>query len=293
MNTKPVIVVHGGAIFEKKENDPTEYQDQFDNTYRDLLSQALEVGYAVLEKGGTSLDSIIESAKILEDCGYFDAGKGAVKDKNGTYSLDASIMDGKTLKAGAVADCLVKNPCEAARLVMDKTRHVLIVGDGANLIAKENNKEIVDYNYFDNPHHTPTANHGTIGVVALDTQGNLAAVTSTGGLTNKFPHRVGDSPIVGAGVYANNETCAISCTGTGEFFIRTVAAYDVAARMKYGKQSLEAAAQASIDQITQMEALGGMICLDKQGNIATPFNSPGMFYGYINAAGERYTHIFP
>lgn len=293
MNTKPVIVVHGGAIFEKKGSDPTEYQDQFEDTYQRLLSLALETGYTILEKGGNSLDAIIESAKIMEDCGYFDAGKGAVRDKNGTYSLDASIMDGNTLKAGAVADCLIKNPCEAARLVMDKTRHVLIVGDGANLIAKEHNKKLVDYSYFDNPHQKQNANHGTIGVVALDSNGNLAAVTSTGGLTNKFPHRVGDSPIVGAGVYANNETCAISCTGTGEFFIRTVAAYDVAARMKYGKQSLATAAQASIDQITQMGALGGMICLDKQGNIAAPFNSPGMFYGYINVAGEKYIHIFP
>ncbi|CAN5162088.1 isoaspartyl peptidase/L-asparaginase [soil metagenome] len=292
MNTKPVIVVHGGAIFDKKYADPTEYQDQFIPQYNAFMSEAINTGYTILKNGGTSLDAIIESAKIMENCGYFDAGKGAVKDKNGTFSLDASIMDGQTLKAGAVADCLVKNPSEIARLVMDTTGHVLIVGDGANQIAKENNKEVIEYSYFDNPHRNQTSEHGTIGVVALDTHGNLAAVTSTGGLTNKFPHRVGDSPIVGAGIYASNETCAVSCTGTGEFFIRTVAAFNIAARMKYGKQPLSAAAQASLDEITAMGALGGMICLDREGNIAAPYNCPGMFHGYIDKTGEMTIKMF-
>jgi beta-aspartyl-peptidase (threonine type) len=292
MNKQPVIVVHGGAIFAKKGEDFSEYHHEFDEKYESYITQAMETGYEIMKNGGTALDAVVASAKILEDCGYFDAGRGAVRDNHGNYSLDASIMDGKTLKAGAVADCLVKNPCEAARLVMDTTRHVFIVGEGANQIAKENNKEVIGYDYFDNHHKEYVALHGTIGVVALDSHGDLAAVTSTGGLTNKFPHRVGDSPIVGAGIYANNETCAVSCTGTGEYFIRTVAAYNIAARMKYGKQQLAQASQEALDEITAMGALGGMICLDREGNIAAPYNSPGMFYGYIDKNGEKKTHIF-
>jgi len=290
MSKKPVIVVHGGAIF--AHNDKDEYQSQYDKEYRKYLNLALDAGYKLLNEGKTAIDACIAAAKILENCAYFDAGKGAVIDSHGNYSLDASIMEGQSLRPGAVADCLIKNPCEAARLVMEKTKHVFIVGEGANELARTNGLDVVDYSYFNNHHFKKHSKHGTIGVLALDTKGNLAAVTSTGGLTNKLPHRIGDSPIIGAGVYANNETCAVSATGTGEFFIRTVAAFNVSARMKYGKENLHDASLKALDEITKMGAIGGMICLDREGNISLPYNGPGMFRGYINQQGERSVKIF-
>ena len=292
MSTKPVIVVHGGAIFAPKNEDESEYQAQFDQEYRKYLNLALEKGYSYLTDGKSAVDACIEAAKILEDCAYFDAGRGAVIDSHGNYSLDASVMEGRSLQAGAIADCLVKNPSQTARLVMEQTKHVFIVGEGANELARKNGLEVVDYEYFHNNHFKKHSKHGTIGVIALDTRGNLAAVTSTGGLTNKLPHRIGDSPIIGAGIYANNETCAVSSTGTGEFFIRTVAAFNVSARMKYGKENVHTASQNSLDEITKMGALGGMICLDKDGNISMPYNCAGMFRGYINQQEERSVKLF-
>jgi len=286
---KPIIVVHGGAIFDS-END-SEYRSSLAPQYRAFLKQALDIGYESLLKGISALDAAIESAQVLEDCGYFEAGKGSMPDSLGNISIDAAVMDGKTLKAGSIADCMVKNGSTVARLVLQKTPHVMIIGEGARQLAQENGLESVTASYFSNVTIEQKSEHGTIGVVSRDTNGNLAAVTSTGGLPGKLPHRVGDSPIIGAGVYANNETCAVSCTGSGEYFMRTVAAFNVSARMKYGKQKLAAAAQDALEEITQMNARGGMICIDRNGNIAMPYNCAGMFRGYIDQEGKQIIEI--
>lgn len=288
----PVIVVHGGALFSNPGPTCNEYHKEFDGKYQEFINQALDSGYTLMKTGASSLDAVVEAAQVMENSGYFTAGKGSLKTSKGTHSVDASIMDGSNLKAGSVADCCVKNASVVARLVMEKTPHVMIVSDGAEQLAKENGCEVVDESYFFNPHFSQESEHGTIGVIALDMNGNLAAITSTGGTTNKYPHRVGDSPIIGAGTYANNETCAVSCTGVGEYFMRTLAAFNVSARMKYQNASLEQAAKESLQEITQMNGLGGMIALDRNGNIAMPFNSPGMFRGYINVEGERDVKIF-
>lgn len=291
-NQNPVIVVHGGALFSHPGPTCNEYQEEFDGIYQKFIAEALKSGYDHMKEGGAALDAVILAANVMENSGYFTAGKGSLKTSKGTHSVDSSVMDGKTLKAGSVADCCVKNASTVARLVMDKTPHVMIVGPGAEKLAEENGCEVVDESYFFNPHFSKQVEHGTIGAIALDTEGNLAAVTSTGGTTNKYPHRVGDSPIIGAGTYANNETCAVSCTGTGEFFMRTLAAFNVSARIKYAHMTLEEAAKQALQEITNMNGLGGMIALDKDGNITMPFNSPGMFRGYINKEGEQNIQIF-
>ena len=283
------LVIHGGAGTITRENMSTEKEAK----YISKLTAALKTGYAILESGGSSIDAVEATIKVMEDSPLFNAGKGAVFTGAGTCELDASIMDGATLQAGAVAGVkTVKNPISAARKVMEETWHVLLAGEGADAFAKEQGLDIVDNSYFHTEHRFKSLiqakekeieKHGTVGCVALDKKGNLAAGTSTGGLTNKRWGRVGDSPIIGAGTYASNETCAVSGTGQGEYFIRGSVAYDIAAQMNYEKKSVQAAAQAAIDKLTERGGTGGVIVMDGKGNIAVPFNTEGMYRGfYLN-----------
>ena len=267
---------------------------------RDGVQRALKAGYAILEAGGKSMDAVQASIVVLEDDPNFNAGKGAVKTSEGKHELDASIMNGATLKAGAVGGVtVVKNPIKAARLVIDKTWHVMLAGPGADAFAKLNDLELVDPLYFNvsvaqdaiDP-YAEEYHFGTVGAVALDQKGNLAAGTSTGGLSGKKFGRIGDSPIIGAGTYADNATCGVSGTGQGEFFIRRALAYDISARMKYAGASLEEATTESIAQLTIDGGLGGVIALDREGNIAAPFNTSSMVRGSIDTAGNIAIEIF-
>ena len=283
------LVIHGGAGTITRENMSTEKEAE----YISKLTAALKTGYAILENGGSGLDAVEATIKVMEDSPLFNAGKGAVFTGAGTNELDASIMDGATLQGGAVAGVkTVKNPISAARKVMEKTWHVLLAGEGADAFAKEQGLDIVDNSYFHTEHRFKSLikakekemeKHGTVGCVALDKKGNLAAGTSTGGLTNKRWGRVGDSPIIGAGTYASNETCAVSATGQGEYFIRGSVAFDIAAQMEYKEKSVQDAAQAVIDKLTARGGTGGVIAMDVKGNIAMPFNTEGMYRGfYLN-----------
>jgi len=299
------LVVHGGAgnITKNNLSDSTAYKEK--------LKEALEKGFDTLKKGGTSLDAVVVVIKILEDSPLFNAGKGAVFNSEGKNELDAAIMDGKTLKAGAVAGVTtVKNPIVAARAVMEKTIHVMLTNAGADKFAKEQGLDIVEPSYFfdqkrweqylknkdksDIGDTNPILNkYGTVGVVALDIYGNLAAGTSTGGLSNKKYGRVGDSPIIGAGTYANNKTCAVSCTGTGEYFIRNVVAYDISALMEYKGWPVQKAAEYVINEkLKSQGGDGGLIALDSKGNFVMPFNTAGMFRGYANSNGEIKVMLF-
>lgn len=300
-----VLVIHGGAGVIKKSS----LSDELEKAYRDKMQEALDSGYQILEMGGSSLDAVEKAINVLEDSPLFNAGKGAVFTNDGKNELDASIMDGSNLKAGAVAGVqTIKNPISAARVVMEKSPHVMMTGDGAERFAKEQNLEIVDTSYFfdqkrynqwkrlrdsekiDLDHgkgrgqvKTGDEKFGTVGAVALDRNGNLAAGTSTGGMTNKKYGRVGDSPIIGAGTYANNKTCAVSCTGHGEYFIRSVVAYDVSALMEYKGLSInEAANEVVLKKLIEIKGEGGLIALDQKGNFAMPFNTEGMFRAFRN-----------
>ena len=267
------------------------------------MNDALMAGYHVLAGGGTSLDAVQAAIVILEDSPLFNAGKGAVFTHEGTNELDASIMDGATMKAGAVAGLEhIKNPIRLARLVMEKSPHVMMAGEGAEAFAKQQGVELVDQKYF----YTDRAwkalqdalaaekkaaqagdHHGTVGAVALDQHGNLAAGTSTGGLTNKRFGRIGDSPIIGAGTYANNRSCAISSTGIGEFWIRYTVAHDICARVEYTHASIQAAADAVVHgELKPVGGEGGVIGLDPQGNVMMSFNTTGMGRGYVGADGK-------
>ena len=280
------IAIHGGAgTITRKNMTPGK-----ENAYRSKLKETLNVGYSILDKGGTSLDAVEATIRIMENSELFNAGKGAVFTNAGTNELDASIMDGSNLKAGAVARVkTVKNPISAARKVMEETWHVMLSGDGADKFAKEQGLDIVDPNYFytqrrwDSLKKIQVEKHGTVGCVALDKHGNLAAGTSTGGLTNKRWGRVGDSPIIGAGTYANNQTCAVSGTGQGEYFIRGNVAYDVSAIMEYKGKSVGEAAQNVIRKLSDMGGNGGIITMDSKGNISMPFNTAGMYRGFRKA----------
>ena len=290
--------IHGGAGTITREYMSTEKEAE----YISKLTAALKTGYAILEIGGSSIDAVEATIKVMEDSPLFNAGKGAVFTGAGTNELDASIMDGATLQAGAVAGVkTVKNPISAARKVMEETWHVLLAGEGADAFAKEQGLDIVDNSYFHTEHRFKSLiqakekeieKHGTVGCVALDKKGNLAAGTSTGGLTNKRWGRVGDSPIIGAGTYASNETCAVSGTGQGEYFIRGSVAYDIAAQMNYEKKSVQAAAQAAIDKLTERGGTGGVIVMDSKGNIAVPFNTEGMYRGFYLNNGELTVKIY-
>jgi beta-aspartyl-peptidase (threonine type) len=294
--TLPAIVIHGGAGGGIKKGNFTENEEK---EYLNALQQALKIGYEVLEKGGTSLDAVEKTIIFLEDSPLFNAGKGSVLNAEGKPELDASVMEGKTLKAGAVAGVnTIKNPISAARYVMEKSPHVMMIGKGAETFAKSHNLTMVKPDYFitekvfeswkkskeQNKKSSiePPSKYGTVGCVALDKYGNLAAGTSTGGMMNKRFGRVGDSPIIGAGTYADNNTCAVSATGHGEYYIRSNAAFRISAMMQMKGLSVQEATQQTMDFIGQLGGTGGLIAMDKNGNIYMTFNTEGMFRGYIN-----------
>lgn len=297
------LVIHGGAGVMDKKNMTSEMQ----NEYTTVLNQVLHVGDSVLANGGTCLDAIEKSIMIMEDSPLFNAGKGAVFTHEGIVELDASVMDGKTLEAGAIAGVKdIKNPIRVARAVMEKSEHVLLTGSGASQFAKEQGFIPVENSYFHTEKRlkslqellkkerktTTNDKHGTVGCVALDSYGNIAAGTSTGGMTNKKYGRVGDSPIIGAGTYANNETGAFSCTGHGEYYIRLGFSRDISALIEYKKLSVTEACQEEIRKLTQLGGTGGVIGIDRKGNIALEFNTSGMFRGYIKSNGEKKVSIF-
>lgn len=306
------IVIHGGAGNITPENLSSEKQQE----YKTKLSEAIVVGYDILKNGGTSLDAVEQTIHVLEDSPLFNAGKGAVFTNAETNELDASIMDGKTLNAGASAGTkTVKNPISLARAIMEKSPHVMLSREGAELFAQEQGLELVSPDYFYTEKSlnslkrvkeaekekaitslSPKDNDwkfGTVGCVALDKNGNLAAGTSTGGMTNKRWGRIGDAPIIGAGTYANNNTCGISATGWGEFFIRSVAAHDISAMMEYKGMTLEEAAKEEIQKkIPELGGDGGIVAIDKYGNIVMEFNTSGMFRASMNDLGELYVGMF-
>jgi len=292
------LVIHGGAGTITKKNMTPEKEAAYINK----LTEALKKGYNILDKGGSSLDAVEATIKIMEDSPLFNSGKGAVFTNAGTNELDASIMDGNTLQAGAVAGVkTVKNPISAARKVMEETWHVLLSGEGADAFAKEQGLDIVPNVYFNTERQYKSLmkakekeaeKHGTVGCVALDKKGNLAAGTSTGGLTNKMWGRVGDSPIIGAGTYANNKTCGVSGTGQGEYFIRGSIAFDIAAQMEYQHKTVQDAAQSVMNKLTDRGGAGGVIAMDGKGNIATPYNTKGMYRGYYLNDGMLTVKIY-
>ena len=291
-----VLVIHGGAGTILKENMSAEKE----KLYIKKLQEALQTGDAILKDGGTSLDAITATIMVMENSPLFNAGKGAVFTEEGIVEMDASIMDGNTSSAGAVAGVHnIKNPILAARAVMENTSHVLLTGDGADDFANSQGLEIVDSSYFftdsrwKSYQNAKNKKHGTVGAVALDKHGNLAAGTSTGGMTFKMKGRVGDSPIIGAGTYADNNTCAVSATGHGEYFIRNVVAYDIGALMKYKNITLNQAANYVIlDKLKKIGGDGGIIAVDNQGNYAITFNTAGMYRGVVNSQGMMEIKIY-
>jgi beta-aspartyl-peptidase (threonine type) len=288
-----VLLAHSGAG-NRSSTDP-----QVVEARRDGMVKAIRAGYAILARGGTSMDAVEATIRVMEDSGLYDAGRGAYYTKEGVPEMDAAIMDGRTLQAGSVAALKhIANPIHLARLVMEKTPHVLLVSDGAEEFAKSQGIELVspyyfyterEWNRFKDAEQKKKAGdgHGTVGVVALDQAGNLAAGTSTGGTVLKMPGRVGDSPIIGAGTYANNDSCAVSATGTGEYFMRNVVASDICARVKYLHVSLEQAANDVVmKELVAQHGDGGVIALDRRGNIAAPFNTTEMMTGQVHADGQ-------
>ena len=305
------IVIHGGAGYQTREN----ISKETDSLVRAKLSEAIKVGHDILKNGGTSLDAVEKTINVLEDSPLFNAGKGAVFTNEETNELDASIMDGKTLNAGASAGTrTVKNPINLARAVMEDSPHVMLFGRGAEQFAEEQGLKIVDPSYFATEKNLnrvkriksqqskksasltkkySDSKFGTVGCVALDKKGNIAAGTSTGGMTNKRWGRIGDAPIIAAGTYANNNTCGVSSTGHGEFFIRGVVAYDISALMEYKKLSLEEASKEVIqNKLKDLGGTGGVIALDKYGNISMEHNTPGMYRASMNDEGELYVGIY-
>ena len=310
------IAIHGGAGTLVKGMMTPELEAQ----YRSALSEALHQGYAILEQGGTAIDAVEKAVILLEDSPLFNAGKGSVFTAEETHEMDASIMDGKTKKAGAVSLITgIKNPICLARDVMDKSEHVFLAGKGAMQFAKQLDYKLEDAAYFYDElrhkqwleikdtddfqlDHASTklsdqkkkdSKFGTVGAVACDQHGNIAAATSTGGMTNKKWGRVGDSPMIGAGTYANNKTCAVSCTGSGEFFIRGVVAYDVSCLMEFKGLSVEEAATEVIQKrVLEIGGDGGLIAVDAKGNIAMPFNTEGMYRASKTSDGEEEVSIY-
>lgn len=336
---KITLVIHGGAGTITRANMTPERE----KAYREAMNTALKKGYEVLKKGGTSVQAVEAAIHVMEDSPLFNAGKGAVFTNEGKNEMDAAIMEGKTLKAGAVAGVTtIKNPISAAIAVMDQSVHVMMAGKGAEQFAKEKGLQIVDPSYFytearykalerakaqektELDHNAKEENggkggteeggkgkgssspsspssiiftegkkFGTVGCVALDKYGNLAAGTSTGGMTNKRYGRIGDAPIIGAGTYANNATCAVSATGHGEYFIRSVVAHDISALMEYKGLSLaDAANEVVMKKLVERGGEGGVIAVDRNGNVAMPFNSEGMYRGYIKSDGKREILIY-
>jgi beta-aspartyl-peptidase (threonine type) len=288
---KPVIAIHGGAGVLRS--------DKPSGRHRAALARALEAGHEILKQGGTSLDAVAAAVVVLEDSPLFNAGRGSSFNSDGEIEMDASIMEGATLRAGAVAAVQrIRNPILAARAVMESSPHVLLAGSGAERFAREHGLKLEPPEYFHTAKRLSALKrrlknyHGTVGAVALDQAGNLAAATSTGGYTGKLPGRVGDSPIIGAGNYADNRACAVSGTGLGEAFIRAAVGHDVCAQMRYRGASLAAAAAAALKNVARLGADGGLIAVDRRGNVAMPFNSEGMYRACIDRRGRRTTAIF-
>lgn len=314
--TRPpyALVIHGGAGTIRREDISPDQEA----AYRAALDTALTIGEQVLRQGGSALDAVSRTIVYLEDCPLFNAGRGAVFTHEGKNELDASIMDGRDQRAGAIGSVMtVKNPILLARAVMEKSPHVMLTGRGAEQFAAENGLEMVSPRWFYTEarwqtlqktleeekaresqkngllYRSPDGKYGTVGCAALDQQGNLAAGTSTGGMTNKRWNRLGDAPIIGAGTYASNDACAVSCTGHGEYFIRYAVAHDVWALMSYKGLGLEEAATLVVNKkLVEKGGEGGLIAVDDRGNISMPFNSQGMYRGYAKANGERRVMIW-
>ena len=309
---KAVIAIHGGAGAITR----SQLSQEQELRYIQALSDIVETGQRMLEDGRNALDVVTEAVRLLEECPLFNAGIGAVYTRDETHELDACVMDGNTLNAGAVAGVShLRNPILAARLVMEHSPHVMMIGEGAENFAIAQGMERVSADIFSTPERyaqllaartvgetvldhsaSPLDENnkmGTVGAVALDMFGNLAAATSTGGMTNKLPGRVGDSPLVGAGCYANNASVAVSCTGTGEVFIRALAAYDIAALMDYGGLSLsEACERVVMEKLPALGGSGGLIAIDHEGNVALPFNGEGMYRAWGYAGDTPTTGIY-
>jgi beta-aspartyl-peptidase (threonine type) len=314
---KLALAVHGGAGTIRR----SQITAELERVYREALRNALAIGWQVLEMKGSSLEAVEAAVCSLEDFPLFNAGRGSVFTHEGRQEMDASLMEGRTLKAGAVAFVRnIKNPIRLARLVMEKTEHILLAGDGANRFAEQMGVETMPDKYFftderwaqfqdalsrgevqlDHAGTQPSPETavnatpkpiGTVGAVACDHAGNVSSATSTGGMTNKRFGRVGDTPLIGSGTYAD-DLCAVSCTGHGEYFMLTAAAYDVAARMRYSGLSLSEAARQTVDRLTQIGGEGGLIAVDSAGNVSMPFNSEGMYRGRVDASGELVTGIY-
>jgi beta-aspartyl-peptidase (threonine type) len=310
------LVIHGGAGGIQKKNLPDSLEEQ----YNAILQEALNLGMEMLKSGKNSVDVVEAVVKVMEDSPLFNAGKGSVFSNNGKNSMDASIMDGKDLSCGAVAGLSnIKNPVSAARLVKDSSKHVFLYGEECKDFCKENGMDTISDEYFKtekrwnqylkalkkdelNLDHDDSQGstieleeskkYGTVGCVALDKHGNVAAATSTGGLTNKKHGRIGDSPIIGAGTYANNSTCAVSCTGVGEYFIRSTVASDVSSQMLYGNANLKKASINSLSNVVEMGGRGGLIAIDHKGNLIMIFSTKGMYRGYASSSGNKESKIF-
>lgn len=309
------IIIHGGAGTILKEN----MSDSLETAYKEKLKEAISVGHKILKNGGTSLEAVSKTINVLEDSPLFNAGKGSVFTHEGRNELDASIMDGKTLNAGAIAGVRhIKNPIDLARDVMDNSEHVMLYGAGAEEFARSIGYKMMDTTYFytkarfeglqkilekENSElknsvsfedfYMKDSKFGTVGCAALDKHGNLAAGTSTGGMTNKRWNRIGDAPIIGAGTYANNATCAVSSTGWGEYFIRAMVAYDISALMEYKGMSLQEAAKEVIQKkVPNLGGDGGIVAIDKDGNFAMEFNTSGMYRASMNSIGELRIGIY-
>ena len=296
--SQPVIAIHGGAGIILKGDLSIEKE----KLILEKLDEAISHGYEILKSTGSSTDAVVETIKILENSPLFNAGKGAVFTNQGTIEHDASIMSGENLNAGASTGTMyVKNPITLAHSIMTNSEHVFLSREGAEEFAKMENLEIVEQDYFytdfrfnqlKKQKNSPSK-FGTVGCVAMDINGNLAAGTSTGGMTNKKWGRIGDSPIIGAGTYANNKTCAVSCTGSGEYFMRSVVAYDISALMEYKDLSLKEAVYKVIHKkLPSIGGDGGLIAIDNRGNIVMDFNTPGMYRASINKDGEKNIAIY-
>jgi beta-aspartyl-peptidase (threonine type) len=309
MKLSYAIAIHGGAGTILK----SAMTDEKEAAYSTILTQALTAAENLLKKSGSAIDAVEKAVNILEDSDLFNAGRGAVFTHAGTHELDASIMDGRNRKAGAVAGVKrIKNPISLCRTIMDQSEHVFLMADGAEAFAEEHGMVLVDPSYFSTDFRKTQLlsirdsgktqldhsvedlkKFGTVGAVALDMHGNLAAATSTGGITNKRYGRIGDTPVIGAGTYAENGVCAISSTGYGEYYLRCVAAYEVAALMKYGGLGLEAATKKVIhEMIPKMGGDGGLIAVDSRGNIATPFNTEGMYRAWAKSGQKAVIEIY-
>jgi beta-aspartyl-peptidase (threonine type) len=293
--------VHGGAGTILKKN----MSDKMELAYKLKLEEAINAGYNILENNGSSKDAVEETIKILENSELFNAGKGSVLSNEAVVEMDASIMNGQNLNAGAISGVkTIKNPISAARLVMEKSEHVFLSGEGAEEFAKLQGLDIIDNEYFITETRLKSLlnvkkrdsikdnKFGTVGCVAIDKFGNITSGTSTGGMTNKKWNRIGDVPIIGAGTYANNNTCGISSTGWGEYFIRNVVAYDISSQIEYKKISIDLAAKNTLKKVKDLGGNGGVIGIDKNGNILMDFNTEGMYRGYKKSDGESEISIY-